>query len=246
MRARVGCSGWNYDSWRHGVFYPERCPSSRWLRYYAERFDTVEVNATFYRLPTRAAVQAWIEQTPDDFVLSIKMSRYVTHIKRLRDLRPSLELFYDRIAPLVGSHKLGPMLWQLPPTFVRDDARLAETIAQLPAGRHAFEFRHPSWFAPDVTGMLREHGIALVIGDRPEVRAFQSHELTAEWTFVRFHHGSRGRRGNYSETELHEWAERIRSWPVEECYLYFNNDWEGFATRNASRLRALLRVENRI
>jgi len=237
---RIGCSGWNYASWRHGVFYPERCPPRRWLRYYAERFDTVEVNATFYRLPTVKAVQGWVEQTPPDFVLTIKMSRYVTHVKRLRDLPPSLELFYSRLAPLLGTPKLGPMLWQLPPTFRRDDDRLAAALALLPPGRHAFEFRHESWFRPEVMELLRAHGAALVIGDRPEVHAFQTHELTADWTFVRFHSGTRGRRGNYSESELREWADRIRSWPVRETFVYFNNDWEGFAPANALRLKTLL------
>ena len=236
----VGCSGWNYDSWRRGVFYPERLPAKRWLGYYAGHFDTVEVNATFYRLPTVNAVQGWVDQTPDDFVFTVKMSRYVTHVKRLRELAPSLELFYGRIAPLVGTPKLGPVLWQLPPTFRRDDERLACALELLPPGRHAFEFRHPSWFAPEVTTLLRRHGVALAIGDRPEVHSFQTHELTASWTLVRFHSGSRGRRGNYSEAELRVWAERIRAWPVEECFLYFNNDWEGFAPRNALRLRRLL------
>ena len=237
---RLGCSGWNYASWRHGVFYPERCPARLWLEYYARHFDTVEVNATFYRLPTVKAVQGWVDQTPDDFTFAIKMSRYVTHVKRLRDLGPSLELFYSRLEPLVRSPKLGPVLWQLPPTFRRDDERLAGALAQLPPGRHAFEFRHPSWFAPEVTALLRAHGVALVIGDRPEVRPFQTHELTADWTFVRFHWGARGRRGNYSESELREWAERLRSWPAREVFAYFNNDWEGFAPRNALRLRRLL------
>jgi uncharacterized protein YecE (DUF72 family) len=236
----VGCSGWNYDSWRHGVFYPERCPARRWLEFYARRFDTVEVNASFYRLPTVKAVQGWVDQTPADFVFAVKMSRYVTHVKRLRDLAPSLELFYARVAPLVESGKLGPMLWQLPPTFKRDDERLAAALALLPEGEHAFEFRHPSWFTPDVMDLLRSHRAALVIADRPEIHAFQSHELTTEWAFVRFHWGSRGRRGNYSETELREWAERIRSWPVTRSYIYFNNDWEGFAPRNADQLRRLL------
>jgi uncharacterized protein YecE (DUF72 family) len=237
---RVGCSGWNYASWRHGVFYPERCPARLWLEYYARHFDTVEVNATFYRLPTVKAVQGWVDQTPEDFVFTVKMSRYVTHVKRLRELGPSLELFYSRIEPLVGSPKLGPVLWQLPPTFQRDDSRLAEALEQLPPGRHAFEFRHPSWFAPEVMELLRAHGVALVIGDRPEVHSFQTDELTADWTFVRFHWGSRGRRGNYSESELRDWARRIRSWPVEEAFVYFNNDWEGFAPRNALRFRGLL------
>jgi uncharacterized protein YecE (DUF72 family) len=237
---RVGCSGWNYASWRHGVFYPERCPARLWLQYYARHFDTVEVNATFYRLPTTRAVRGWVEQTPDDFVFTIKMSRYVTHVKRLRNLAPSLELFYSRIEPIVESPKLGPILWQLPPTFRRDDELLADALSQLPPGRHCFEFRHPSWFSPEVMALLREHGVALVIGDRREVHDFQTHELTADWTFVRFHAGSRGRRGNYSEAELREWADRLRSWPVREGYVYFNNDWEGFAPQNARRLRKLL------
>ena len=236
----VGCSGWNYDSWRHGVFYPERCPPRRWLRFYARHFDSVELNASFYRLPTVKAVQGWVEQTPDDFVFAVKMSRYVTHVKRLRDLPPSIELFYSRIAPLVESGKLGPMLWQLPPTFRRNDERLGDALALLPEGEHAFEFRHGSWFVPEVTELLRAHRVALVIADRPEIHSFQSHELTADWTFIRFHWGSRGRRGNYSETELKEWADRIRSWPVTHSYIYFNNDWEGFAPRNASQLRRLL------
>jgi uncharacterized protein YecE (DUF72 family) len=240
MAYRIGCSGWNYASWRHGVFYPERCPARLWLQYYARHFDTVEVNATFYRLPTTKAVRAWVEQSPDDFVFTIKMSRYVTHVKRLQDLPSSLELFYSRIAPLVESPKFGPVLWQLPPTFRRDDTRLADALGQLPPGRHCFEFRHPSWFVPEVMALLREHDVALVIGDRPEVHAFQTHELTTDWAFVRFHSGSRGRRGNYSEAELREWADRLRSWQVREGYVYFNNDWEGFAPRNALRLRELV------
>ncbi len=237
---RIGCSGWNYASWRHGVFYPERCPARLWLETYARSFDTVEVNATFYRLPTRKAVQGWVDQTPDDFCFAVKGSRYLTHIKRLTGLADGLERFYERIEPLVRSPKLGPVLWQLPPTFRRDDERLAGALRRLPPGRHCFEFRHPTWFAEDVYALLREHGAALVIGDRPEVHAFQTHELTADWTFVRFHSGTRGRRGNYSESELREWAARLRDLPVSEAFVYFNNDWEGFAPRNALRLKRLL------
>jgi uncharacterized protein YecE (DUF72 family) len=237
---RIGCSGWNYASWRHGVFYPERCPPRLWLEYYARHFDTVEVNATFYRLPTVKTVSGWVEQTPDDFRFSVKGSRYLTHIKRLRDLGAGLDRFYERIEPLVRSPKLGPVLWQLPPTFRRDDERLAAALDRLPPGRHCFEFRHESWFAADVMTLLRKHGVALVIGDRPEVHAFQTHELTADWAYLRFHAGTRGRRGNYSERELQEWAERLRSWAVREVFGYFNNDWEGFAPRNALRLKELL------
>ena len=237
---RVGCSGWNYASWRHGVFYPERCPARLWLDFYARHFDTVEVNATFYRLPRVSAVANWVEQSPPGFLFTVKMSRYVTHVKRLRELPESIALFYERIAPLASSPKLGPVLWQLPPTFKRDDERLAIALEQLPPGRHAFEFREPSWFAEDVYELLRRRGVALVIGDDPR-RTFQTHELTTDWTFVRFHSGTRGRNGNYSETELDEWAERVEGWHAEgDVYAYFNNDWEGYAIRNAKGLKRRL------
>jgi uncharacterized protein YecE (DUF72 family) len=238
----VGCSGWNYAHWRERV-YPEGCPPSRWLQHYATLFDTVEVNATFYRLPTEKSVARWVEQTPPGFCFAVKGSRYLTHIKRLTDLGGGLERFYERIEPLARSPKLGPVLWQLPPNFRRDDDRLASALVALPAGRHGFEFRHESWFAAEVYDLLREHGAALVIGDRREVHAFQTHELTADFTFVRFHSGSRGRRGNYSERELEEWARRIEEWRgTVDVYAYFNNDWEGFAVRNGRWLRRRLGV----
>jgi uncharacterized protein YecE (DUF72 family) len=238
----IGCSGWNYAHWRHGVFYPERCPPARWLAYYAQRFDTVELNTTFYRLPHATAVARWVAETPGDFVFASKVSRYVTHVKRLSDSEHHLPLLLERIEPLLHSPKLGPLLWQLPPTFKRDDERLATALDAAPRElRHAFEFRHESWFAPGVMALLREHNAALVIGDRPEIASFQIHELTADFAFVRFHHGSRGHGGNYSDAELEEWAERLRAWGERgDVYAYFNNDWEGFAPRNALHLRELL------
>ena len=239
---RIGCSGWNYAHWRNGVFYPPRLPAARWLEHYAQLFDTVEVNATFYRLPKRSSVARWVEQTPPGFVFAVKASRYLTHVKRLNDLGPGLERFYACIEPLLDSPKLGPVLWQLPPNFKRDDERLAASLERLPAGqRHAFEFRDASWFNEDVYALLRERRVGLVIGDRPEVHSFQSHELTTDFTFVRFHSGTRGRRGNYSESELEEWARRIGGWPVD-VYAYFNNDWEGFAPQNALWLKRRLGV----
>jgi uncharacterized protein YecE (DUF72 family) len=212
----------------------------RWLAHYATVFDTVEVNTTFYRLARPAAVAAWVAETPGDFVFAVKASRYLTHMKRLTDMERGVRRLYEGIAPLVDSPKLGPMLWQLPHTFHRDDDRLAFALERLPAGEHCFEFRHPSWFTPPVYDLLRTHGAALVYGDDPR-RPFQELELTAPWTFLRFHHGARGRRGNYSEAELREWAARIRGVRSEAAvFAYFNNDWEGFAPRNARRLRTLL------
>jgi len=200
------------------------------------------VNATFYRLPRVSSVARWLEQTPADFVFAVKASRYLTHIKRLQDLGPGLERFLACIEPLLGSPKLGPILWQLPPNFKRDDERLAHALGRLPAEqRHAFEFRDASWFHSEVYALLREHRIALVIGDRPEVHAFQSHELTTDFTFVRLHSGTRGLRGNYSEAELEEWARRFEEWSQRAAiYAYFNNDWEGFAPKNALWLKRRL------
>ena len=237
--AHVGCSGWNYAHWRDAV-YPRGLPARRWLEHYATLFDTVEVNTTFYRLISREAVEHWVEQSPAGFVFAVKASRYLTHIKRLAGIAEGLARFYERIEPLRAAGRLGPVLWQLPENFHRDDERLAATLALVPAGRHAFEFRHPSWFAPEVYELLREHGAALVLGDHPE-RPFQTMETTAGFAYVRFHYGHRGRRGNYSRAELEDWAARLHEMRSRaELFVYFNNDWEAFAPRNAETLRALL------
>jgi len=166
----------------------------------------------------------------------------VTHIKRLRETGSHLQLLLDRIEPLVRAGKLGPLLWQLPPTFKRDDRRLAGALAEFPRDlRHAIEFRHPSWFAAEVMEALRANGGALAIAHRPEIASFQSHELTADFTYVRLHYGARGRRGKYSQAEVSEWAGRIRGWAAHrDVYAYFNNDWEAFAPANATALSALL------
>jgi len=238
---RIGCSGWQYKDWRER-FYPKGCAQRKWLEFYSRPFDTVEVNSTFYRLANRDAVARWVEETPEDFVLALKASRYMTHMKRLTDLPESMERYYDRIEPLVESPKLGPIVWQLPPNFKRDDERLRYALGQLPAGRHCFEFRHETWFVPEVYEMLREFRVALVVGDHPQ-RPWQAHEMTADWTFVRFHYGARGRRGNYSTTELETWAKRIEQWRRQvEVFVYFNNDWEGFAIQNGRWLKKRLGV----
>jgi uncharacterized protein YecE (DUF72 family) len=162
----------------------------------------------------------------------------MTHIKRLREMSTYGRRFFDAIKPMTGTAKMGPILWQLPANFQRDDERLATALEQLPkSGRHAFEFRHESWFVPDVYKLLRRHRAALVIGDDPE-RPFQARELTTSWTYIRFHRGNRGRRGNYSARELEEWRRRISAWRSDvEVYAYFNNDWEAFAPRNARWLK---------
>ena len=232
---RIGCSGWNYDDWR-GRLYPEAEPRRRWLELYAERFAAVEVNTTFYRLPKREAVAAWVDQTPTGFTFAVKASRYLTHVKRLRDVGDGIERFYERIEPLRDAGRLGPVLWQLPATFHRDDERLETWLQALPTGRHTIEFRHPSWFARPVLDALAGHGVALTIGDHPQ-RPFQTHDATAPWRYIRFHYGTRGRNGNYSAAEIDTWARRIAAWRrTGEVFAFFNNDWKGYAPANAAAL----------
>jgi uncharacterized protein YecE (DUF72 family) len=238
---RVGCSGWQYDSWR-GRLYPDRCPKRRWLEVYARHFDTVEVNSTFYRLARREAVAGWVEQTPPEFMFAVKASRYLTHIRRLREIGEGIRRFYEPIEPLIEAGRLGPVLWQLPENFHRDDERLTQLFELVPPGPHTIEFRHESWFVPEVMSILRRYGVALTIGDHPS-RPFQSYEATADWRFIRFHYGARGRAGNYSATEIAEWAERIKDWRRRErVYVYYNNDWNSYAPANAKVLMKRLGV----
>ena len=233
---RIGCSGWNYRDWR-GAFYPEGLPARRWLEAYAERFDTVEVNTTFYRLPRREAVAHWVEQTPDGFGFAVKASRYLTHIRRLRDVADGVARLAERIEPLVEADRLIATLWQVPANFRRDDERLSAALEELvPAlpGRHAFEARDPSWYCDEVAALLREHDVAFVVADDRR-RPLPDTPQTASWSYVRFHFGHRGRRGNYSATELDEWARRLAGLRGD-VLAYFNNDWEAFAPRNARGL----------
>jgi uncharacterized protein YecE (DUF72 family) len=233
----VGCSGWVYPHWRE-LFYPKGVPQRQWLGFYAEHFDTVEINNTFYRLPKPAAAEGWVEHSPPGFEFAVKVSRYMTHIKRLTMVETGLKRFYEPLEPLSDSGKLGPLLWQFPPNFHRDTERLADALSQLPDGRHAFEFRHESWFKDEVYALLGEHNVALVIGDESSRWISTPHVRTADWTYIRFHHGSRGRHGNYSASEIDSWARRIAQWRRDtEIYVYFNNDWEGYAIRNAELLK---------
>ena len=218
-------------------------PQRAWLGFYAEHFDTVEVNNTFYRLPKPETVEGWAEQTPAGFCFAVKISRYLTHVKRLTLVDTGLRRLFEPLEPLTRSGKLGPLLWQFPGNFHRDTERLGSALGALPPGRHAFEFRHDSWFTDEVYELLREHGAALVIGDESSRWVSTPHVRTADWTYIRFHHGNRGRHGNYSESEIERWARRLSQWRREtEIYCYFNNDWEGYAIRNALGLKERLGV----
>jgi uncharacterized protein YecE (DUF72 family) len=240
---RIGCSGWSYADWRERV-YGGAAPA-RWLELYARIFGTVEVNSTFYRLAREPAVAAWVARTPPDFGFAVKASRYMTHVRRLRDLDDGpLARFEAPLRPL-GDRRIAT-LWQLPPDFRRDDARLRallELLAEGSTGRHAVEFRHSSWFDDAVLALLAEHDAALVVAhDARPGRTTGPVEVTAPFSFVRFHFGARGRRGGYAVSELAAWAETLRGLEAVagEVLVYFNNDWEGFAVRDGRRLRRLL------
>jgi uncharacterized protein YecE (DUF72 family) len=233
---RIGCSGWSYEHWR-GLFYPQSGSTSRWLELYAESFDTVEVNATFYRLPSAKTVEGWATRTPDEFLFAVKASRYLTHVKRLSEIAEGVKRMAERIEPLRRAGKLGPILWQLPPHFRRDDDALESALETLSPGRHALEFRNPSWFAEGVYALLNRHDAALVVADRSPGDPTPWVD-TAGWSYVRFHSG-RGRNGNYSARELGAWTDRIARCQGD-VYAYFNNDWQGFAVTNARKLRSSL------
>ena len=238
-RARLGCSGWDYDAWREN-FYPEGLARRRRLEHYATRLSTVEVNASFYRLLSPATVQRWVDATPPEFRFAIKASRYLTHVRRLRDLDRGIRRFYAPLTALIDCGRLGPVLWQLPESFHRDDGALAEWAAALPPGLHTVEFRHDSWFVDAVYMILSEHGIALTVADHP-ARPFPNDVATASWRYLRFHYGRHGGEGNYSAQELQAWAQQIRDWLEDGVvWAYFNNDWQGFAPANALALARTL------
>ena len=235
----VGCSGWQYADWRER-FYPRGLPQRRRLEHYASVFDVVELNSSFYRLPRPDAVSRWVQETPSGFCFVVKVSRYATHIRRLTTVADSGARLRAAIAPLADAGRMGPWLWQLPPNMRRDDDRLAAALDALPPGRHAFEFREPSWFCAPIWDLLRAHGVAAVIPDDRR-RRLPTPPLTADWTLIRFHYGTRGVRGNYSDAELDDWAARIAGLRADaEVFAFFNNDWEAFAPRNALALRERL------
>lgn len=211
-----------------------------WLEHYAARFQTVEVNNAFYRLPEASTFEAWAQRTPDDFVVAVKMSRYLTHIKRLADPEEPVARFMDRARHL-GS-KLGPVLLQLPPNLAADVDRLDHALAQFPDGvRVAVEFRHPSWFTDEARGVLERRGAALCLADGP--RRKTPLWRTTEWGYVRLHEGRASPRPCYGRQALSGWAGRLASiWTdAEDVYAYFNNDTLGCAVRDAAVFNAAIR-----
>jgi uncharacterized protein YecE (DUF72 family) len=232
---RIGTSGWSYVHWR-GRFYPAGLPTRAWLAFYAERFDTVEINGSFYRMPNEPAVAGWHERSPEGFLFAWKASRYITQAKRLKEAAEPLAFVLERASAL--KEKLGPILFQLPPQMRRDDDRLAEFLALLPKShRFSVEFRDAGWYSPAVLELLADHGVALCISDHHAAPA--PAQATASFVYVRLH-GPGGRyAGRYPEDELAAWAERIAAWRAEgrDVFAYFDNDIEGAAPLDAEALK---------
>ncbi len=239
MAIRVGTSGYQYRHWR-GVLYPPGVPLRAWLARYASYFDTVELNATFYRLPTTAAADRWRATVPRGFLFAVKGSRYLTHVKRLRDVGEGLGRFYAPVARLGPS--LGPVLWQLPPQFAPDLPRLERFLSGLPPGRHAVEFRDPAWYADEICDALDRHGAAFCEHDRVERRPPR---ITGGFRYVRFHGTTGQYHGRYGPQALRVWAEDLLTWarPGRDAFVYFNNDLGGAAVHDALDLLVALGEE---
>ena len=241
-QVHIGTSGWHYKHWI-GDFYPPKLRADKMFLWYAREFQTVEINNSFYRLPEEKTFQQWKAMAPRGFVFAVKASRFLTHIKRLRDPEDPIKLFFSR-AQKLGSH-LGPVLFQLPPKWKSNPERLQNFLAALPRGRrYAIEFRDESWLRKEIYELLRRHNVAMCIHDWHDMP--WPVELTADFIYMRFH-GTTGRYGgSYPDPILRRWAEKIRDWQerLAELFVYFNNDIGGHAIRNAQSLRLLLDSES--
>jgi uncharacterized protein YecE (DUF72 family) len=238
VEVRIGTAGWHYAHWR-GLFYPERFPVSRMLEFYAARFDTVELNNTFYRLPPEGAAEEWKRGSPPGFLFAAKGSRFLTHIKKLKDDGTGIDRFFERVAGL--GRKLGPVVFQLPPRWQVDTERLEAFFGALPKRRrYAFELRDPTWHIPELYRILRRHNAAFCMF---EIGGWRSgYEITADFAYVRLHGPGGPYQGSYSREALKGWARRIREWEQElkAVYVYFDNDQAGFAAANATELKRMV------
>ena len=233
MPVWIGTSGWQYRDWR-GRFYPEGLRQGLWLEHYASRFRTVELNNAFYRLPEGQVFDGWRQRTPGDFVMGVKASRYITHVRRLQEPAEPVARLLERAQRLAS--KLGPVLLQLPPTMAADVPALAATLQCFPSDvRVTVEFRHESWFIDEVRDLLAEHDAAFCLADSPRRRTPEWR--TASWGYVRFHEGTASPPPCYSRSALARWAGRLAELfdPADDVYAFFNNDPQGCAIRDAQR-----------
>ena len=236
---RIGTSGWTYKHWQT-IFYPDKWPKSRWLEYYVRHFDTVELNASFYRLPNPTTFQNWKTKTPDNFLWAVKASKFITHTKRLKDPAEPLGRLYSATIGL--GEKLGVILFQLPPTLPFDEDVFRVFCGSLNSRvRHALEIRHPSWINNQAFSILTEFKIALCVSDTAG-RYPSSEIITADFAYIRLHGSRKLYASEYSEEELRTWAEKVDVWN-KDAFIFFDNDYEGYAVKNAKRLKEMLGVD---
>jgi uncharacterized protein YecE (DUF72 family) len=234
----IGTSGWHYDHWQ-GPFYPANMAKIDFLKYYQMHFHTVEINNSFYRLPTAKTMNDWRESVPPGFIFAVKGSRYITHMKKLKDPKQSIQLFFERVQLL--QDRLGPILFQLPPRWHFDTRRLKAFLAALPAGyRYALEFRDPSWLHQEAFRLLADHGAALCIYEF--AGRLSPMEVTAGFVYIRLHGPGGPYQGNYDTQTLVGWAKAISAWAGQgkEVFCYFDNDEAGYAAQNALSLQEML------
>jgi uncharacterized protein YecE (DUF72 family) len=234
MRVLVGTSGYSYKEWK-GAFYPEKLKAAEMLRYYSSRLTTVEINNTFYRMPTRALLEKWLGEVPETFTFVLKAPQRITHQRRLKDAQQEVSHFYETAAAM--GERLGAVLFQLPPYLKKDAARLRDFLAALPPGpRAAFEFRHESWFDDEVYEALRAGGAALCVADADETpEAGPPLVATAAFGYLRL------RRADYEDAALARWAERVRAQPWDTAFVFFKHEDAGHGARLAESFGALAR-----
>jgi uncharacterized protein YecE (DUF72 family) len=237
-KIHIGTSGWHYDHWQ-GPFYPESIPKEEFLAYYCERFHTVEINNTFYQMPEKKTLSNWKETVPQDFIFSVKASRYITHMKKLKDPSQPVNKFLNRVDTI--KDRLGPILFQLPPRWHCNPERLINFLDKLPSGyRYTFEFRDPTWFKEEIYDILRDNNAAFCMYDfngrlSPKI-------ITSDFIYIRLHGPDGKYSGQYSEQALAEWVGAFSQWlkKGEEIFCYFDNDEKGYAVQNAIELRKML------
>lgn len=235
----IGTSGFSYPHWKEN-FYPEKLNQKKWLNYYSQVFSTVELNTTFYHLPLASTIENWHAQVPEHFLFTIKASRYITHQKRLHDCKESLRIFYERIHGLKS--KIGPILFQLPPSFKMDKERLIGFIKLLKKSKqHVFEFRHESWYVDEIYDLLKKNKIALCITD---LNGKQSpEEITTDFTYIRLHGPRKAYQGSYGPQLLKVWKDKIEHWSKKvSVFCYFDNDEKAYAISDAKLLKEKLRT----
>ncbi|MBN2031377.1 DUF72 domain-containing protein [bacterium] len=240
MAIHIGTSGWVYNHWRT-IFYPKELKQHDWFAFYAQHFDTVEINYSFYRLPSQSVFDAWREQAPSGFLYAVKFSRFLTHVKKLKDPEQPIQTFFERADHLAKT--IGPILYQLPPSWEINLPRFQSFCEALPKNyHHVIEFRNPSWLTEEVFQLMKRHHISHCIHDKLEFDI--PLPITASPIYIRFH-GDSAPTGDYGDTFLEKWAGQIDDWNKQsyDIFIYFNNDFEGYALKNAMGLKKLLRMD---